>query len=217
MAFAQLKSLPPANSKITMTKSTTTPSSDVGRRVQGGGAAAAAAGDDGAVACVDAAAPSATEPIFNRHVTEWERSDTPTFSRPGSSAATIGIDEFVGLIKKDDEANNAGEEKDQDTGEPSANDELDALRVSASHESSKVRELMRASRDDASRNRASAITQIQHSIRLIEESGDSIPSEEKETLLAELTSSLQDLWDQDIVKCRRGSVIPVYTAEKEVH
>ena len=76
---------------------------------------------------------------------------------------------------------------------------------------------MRASRDDASRNRASAITQIQHSIRLIEESGDSIPSEEKETLLAELTSSLQDLWDQDIVKSRRGSVIPEYITEKEVH
>jgi hypothetical protein len=131
----------------------------------------------------------------------------------------------VGLIKetnaggKEDSTQDNDKKDDKDakqtTPKPDMNESshrmLDELHTSASRESSEIRDLMRVSRNDAARNRASAIAQIRRSMDLIEDSGDTIPAEKKETLLAELAVSLKDLHEESIVKSRRGSVMPVFS------
>lgn len=157
--------------------------------------------------------------ITDENVAEWTTAEKKLQNAP---ICTLGIDEFVGLIKeKNDEETEPLRDQTRDSKQQVSeqkrseggileSDHLDDLHISASRDSNMVREAMRISRDDAARNRATAISQIQHSVQLLESSGDGIPEKEKKSLLTELNRSLQELENEKIVQSRRGSIIPEY-------
>ena len=160
--------------------------------------------------------------IVEQNVAEWTTAEKMSQNAP---ICTLGIDEFVGLIKDDDDKEveppaaqtsdskrSVSEQKQREEGILTS-DHLDDLHTSASQDSNKVREEMRTSRDDAARNRATAISQIQRSVKLLESSGDGIPEEEKKALLTGLNKSLQELENEKIIQSRRGSIIPEYSTQ----
>ena len=137
---------------------------------------------------------SSREDDCDRPVTEWAQTDDSTLSRP-TATHTIGINEFVNSMKDEIDTHAGKMKKDGETIESDVGGSelqaLDDLHNSASRESTEVRNLMRESRLDAAKHRVSAISQIRQSIKLLEESGDTIPAEKKDAMLAELTRSLK--------------------------